>query len=502
MKRGIAWLLALLLCAAPAFASAQADAEEAQITACLRQAHPQGEIADVQRWGDTAAAVLTDQGTQVLCVAEKQGGQWALVVDNPTALLQGEPLPSLLLDTDTALFWSYDDGSAEMTFNAWRNVEGVWGPVSQTERRQLNEQEIAEQQVSWSVDGQITRVSRVCDPNDNVLYGSESSESFPAPWLSACIDLADFDVSRFPLAMTDQEYEGQWPEKAFIQEAAAYLMPGYTFVGGSLANGYLQFLMDKPDGSRVFVGCTYEGEIRLYESTPLPAQTYYGVENFTNSLGMNGQGVTLSFYPDLSQWGVSQILEAGIQLGPRCVFNDWDPQTMCFGDHPWSNIASIDWGTLPHSFEEAADVVGGGSWAIVANPDPADRLHLRQSPDRSSASLGKYYNGTPVQVLEESGEWVRVQVGGTDGWMMRAFLSFQQPYVVSLSAMPRMQLREQTAELYETFSLSSSSRLLSEGDTARMYTIGILEDDWYHVWFPLTDEYGYIPQQQLWEGNG
>ena len=59
----------------------------------------QGEIADVQRWGDTAAAVLTDQGTQVLCVAEKQGGQWALVVDNPTALLQGEPLPSLLLDT-------------------------------------------------------------------------------------------------------------------------------------------------------------------------------------------------------------------------------------------------------------------------------------------------------------------------------------------------------------------------------------------------------------------
>lgn len=62
MKRGIAWLLALLLCAAPAFASAQADAEEAQITACLRQAHPQGEIADMQRWGDTAAAVLTDQG--------------------------------------------------------------------------------------------------------------------------------------------------------------------------------------------------------------------------------------------------------------------------------------------------------------------------------------------------------------------------------------------------------------------------------------------------------
>lgn len=92
-------------------------------------------------------------------------------------------------------------------------------------------------------------------------------------------------------------------------------MPGYTFVGGSLANGYLQFLMDKPDGSRVFVGCTYEGEIRLYESTPLPAQTYYGVENFTNSLGMNGQGVTLSFYPDLSQWGVSQILEAGIPAG-------------------------------------------------------------------------------------------------------------------------------------------------------------------------------------------
>lgn len=37
---------------------------------------------------------------------------------------------------------------------------------------------------------------------------------------------------------------------------------------------------------------------------------------------------------------------------------------------------------------------------VVANPDPEDRLHLRVSTSTTSASLGKYYNGTQVVVLK------------------------------------------------------------------------------------------------------
>jgi hypothetical protein len=35
-----------------------------------------------------------------------------------------------------------------------------------------------------------------------------------------------------------------------------------------------------------------------------------------------------------------------------------------------------------------------------------------------------------------------------------------------------------------------------------MKIIGIIGDKWYHVWFPKSDEYGFVLQSDLWEGNG
>ena len=37
--------------------------------------------------------------------------------------------------------------------------------------------------------------------------------------------------------------------------------------------------------------------------------------------------------------------------------------------------------------------------AVVKNPDPQDRLNLREQPSETAASLGKYYNGVVVQSL-------------------------------------------------------------------------------------------------------
>lgn len=63
-------------------------------------------------------------------------------------------------------------------------------------------------------------------------------------------------------------------------------------------------------------------------------------------------------------------------------------------------------------------------YAVVNNPNPADRLNLRQSPSTDSASLGKYFNGTIVNVLGAATEgWVHVSVGNTEGYMMERFLS-------------------------------------------------------------------------------
>ena len=57
--------------------------------------------------------------------------------------------------------------------------------------------------------------------------------------------------------------------------------------------------------------------------------------------------------------------------------------------------------------------------AVVANPNVADRLNLRARPDTASETLGRFYSGTPVTVLDtirdkDGREWARVDL--TDGY--------------------------------------------------------------------------------------
>ncbi len=35
-----------------------------------------------------------------------------------------------------------------------------------------------------------------------------------------------------------------------------------------------------------------------------------------------------------------------------------------------------------------------------------------------------------------------------------------------------------------------------------MKVIGVIGDEWYHVWFPVTGEYGFVRQSDLTAGNG
>lgn len=62
------------------------------------------------------------------------------------------------------------------------------------------------------------------------------------------------------------------------------------------------------------------------------------------------------------------------------------------------------------------------SVSMVVSPNSRDRLHLRKSPSTGGESLGRYFNGTQVEVLEYGEEWSRVRVDGKEGYMMTQFL--------------------------------------------------------------------------------
>lgn len=134
-------------------------------------------------------------------------------------------------------------------------------------------------------------------------------------------------------------------------------------------------------------------------------------------------------------------------------------------------------------------------WAVVNNPDPADRLHLRTKASKSGASLGKFYNGTPVQVLAQKGDWTQVQIGFGDtaltGWMMTKYLAFGADMDAVKAAYPDLTLREEH---------KSAEDELGEG-----YMVVGVEESGSPGQYILMSEDGmvmYVPQSWLWEGNG
>lgn len=62
--------------------------------------------------------------------------------------------------------------------------------------------------------------------------------------------------------------------------------------------------------------------------------------------------------------------------------------------------------------------------AVVNNPDPQDRLHLRTAPRQNSSSKLKFYSGALAFVHDLKDGWAHVDIGGEEGYMEARFLYF------------------------------------------------------------------------------
>lgn len=124
------------------------------------------------------------------------------------------------------------------------------------------------------------------------------------------------------------------------------------------------------------------------------------------------------------------------------------------------------------------------SVAWVSNPDSADRLNLRTKPSASAASLGKYYNGVKVEILDlaENG-WVRVRIGElATGYMQAKFLS---AYEVEL-ATPTVFSTTDHALYVQPASTGKAFEPIHSG--AGMTVLGVC-GEWYHVQMENLDGY-------------
>ena len=133
--------------------------------------------------------------------------------------------------------------------------------------------------------------------------------------------------------------------------------------------------------------------------------------------------------------------------------------------------------------DDGTTAEGGTPTAVVHNPDPTDRLNLRAAPQATAPTLGKYYNGTYVDVLsDEQDGWTKVRIFGLEGYMMARFLVAPDQLETGASTIPAVQIHNAGGtglNLRKAPSTNSTSLgLYKNGATVRVFGVS---EGWCHV---------------------
>ena len=499
-------LLVLCVCASSA---AEGELPEAFVQTLERLYTAQGcsvlSAAAQQLYG---AAVIEGQDGCFLSVLSHGENGWQVDFENHRAVCKDS---KVFMDTDTRLlltdpFKWYDEGHEVYGFVR----EDGWKLSSvKEERAYASEWELGKESCSWLSDGELRTSIAYTDAEGHVLAECKGF-TMPDVLTDEERSLASFDGFNSPICgdgyTTNESMDV--PDALLLRLFAVIVPAGYTYADGILTKDGLQFVADRQDGSRVLLCCAPQGGAgwRITESTPLPAGTVIGIENFTHTLnlGLEGYGISVSLHSD-GTWGASGMLSKGgewFDLGP-CWASEggfWWNASPVIGTAPWKDITAMDWSGFPQNLNEAKAMMDASGWATPNNPNPEDRLHLRELPRRDSRSLGKYYNGTPLRVLSRGDEWTQVRIGQQVGYMMTKYLLFgdrinTQPPALTM----KTNVNPTTEILWDDASIPES--VIAE-EIQGLLIVGVIGDEWYLVWNPDTDRYGRIRQTELWEGNG
>ena len=527
MKKLLAILLLCLLLGCMLLpAAAQEDAPlPPAVRALIADTHPRHTITAFSGYGDDTvgqwALALTLDGQHVLVIAEKARGQaaYAITLENPAAFPPGDSQPGVLIDTGgDVVFVSFRDAEHLWSYRAGKS-DGTWGEVEVTVYP--NQPALAEH-TEWGMrvqDGLLMSEALETDENDNIIARGEWPP-IPVPHIRGKTHLATYDWQLFPayppqLVMPDGEPRAEVLDALTPPgwtRTAADINAGGIYVQGTDEQGHIRLLL------KAWVGDN-TGEYYVDSITqPLPQGTWINPQPL---------GMEVAIYPYMDKedirfycifrrdrygvWGLRYIEgSATMRIGPHYVKDDREPPgPYCFGNHPWNDIREVDITALPGTFDKALQQLDQSNWAMVNNPNPKDRLHLRKTPDRSAPTWGKFYNGTPLRVLQHWGEWVQVKIptglsiGAPVGWMMSKYLAFGADMNHVQPAFPELthvdSVDNEALPVYEEPDILSFWRALSG---YQYWIMGIAGTDWYYVYFPEDGIGGYMKQEWFWEGNG
>lgn len=513
MRKIIIAALLLLSFVLPALAE---DALPQGVVDLCEAKYPAYIVAAHDGWGDETlgqfALVLTDGEDNILCIAEKTEADaaYAFTVDNTNAVREGAEIPSLLIDTGgDSLYYSYTDGNIKSSYASFKSG-GEWSDVSLIHQDFSHSEYDVDTLVSVQ-DGHLTYDRRKYDKLENPMEHGDLAQLMPlpvSPAFEANMKLAAFDI--------DSVSPDGWLIPAVPGVCYGLLEEGDTLLQVDVQSESILMLVRKADGIKRLRICggwdEYKNGYAVEETGPVPEDASMDVYHMWDGVLFLGNDLcSFNFSRGADgKWHFTSVQSSdsfGIMYDG---VENWEESSVYRNDHvvygcsPWNDdITQLDLMNLPRSYDEAAAQLDTNPYMYVNNPDPADRLHLRTKPQKGASSLGKFYNRTPVYVIEEKGEWAHVRIGsktgGLEGWMMKQYLSRAD----IASAFPQKHVLPNAYD-EAVFSLKAQPKKDAEEIctvTGGWYIIGVVEDDWYVI---MTHDgmVGYALQGVFYDGNG
>lgn len=465
-----------------------------------------GKIISASVCGSAGAAVIQQGDQCFLFILSFHDGQWSIAFENEHAACAQT---RVYLDTDDVLILS-DPFQCSETYHEqyYFTLDSEWRLSSVISYIGEEDDGYLLEYIASLDKGQLYTSTYLTDLEGNFL-SSHPGMTLPDVLTADEKLLSAFNGVEPPInGMGYYTDDGGNTSNVIIQRLFSVIVPDeYTFADGIRTDNSLQFVADKADGNRVLLCCAYGGSMvgwQITESTPLPSGTTIGIENFTETLNLSGHnyGVNIGRYP-AGTWGVTGISDQHgnwLDVGPGWVSEGMYYGPFLFGDHPWSDITQMDWSSIPSDTSAISVYLDTSRRATPNNPNANDRLHLRQFATKDSKSLGKYYNGTPLVILCREGDWTQVRVGGQVGYMMTKYLLTGNNVNQQVSAILKKTNVHPLTEIH--WDNESIPDFFTGSEIQRLFVIGVIDDEWYLVWDPVTGRCGQIRQKDLWDGNG
>ena len=143
-----------------------------------------------------------------------------------------------------------------------------------------------------------------------------------------------------------------------------------------------------------------------------------------------------------------------------------------------------------------------GVYAVINNPIASNRLNLRSKASNASESLGKFHNGTTVEILGNGITWCKVKVDGKNGYMLSKYLLMDSAVKLLVTLDAGRTINDEGASSYQplysapSFNASVIHVPDHEGNNA-LLILG-KAGTWYYV--EINGVKGYYPVNRVTPG--